>query len=111
MYDYFLGGKDNFAADRDTASKALTAWPAMRTAARENRAFLGRASGVELTGGGVVGFTAGGHPCADRLLAGTVPGHYVSFRHGPTHPPGCNDASQGNARVSDPCPRRQVQRG
>src|SRR5215813_12691889 len=43
MYDYFLGGKDNFAADRDTASKALEAWPAMRTAARENRAFLGRA--------------------------------------------------------------------
>src|ERR1700742_5131309 len=43
MYDYFLGGKDNFAADRETAGKALEAWPAMRTAARENRAFLGRA--------------------------------------------------------------------
>ena len=43
MYDYFLGGKDNFAADRETANKALKAWPAMRTAARENRAFLGRA--------------------------------------------------------------------
>ena len=43
MYDYFLGGKDNFAADRDTASKALQAWPAMRTAARENRAYHGRA--------------------------------------------------------------------
>ena len=43
MYDYFLGGKDNFAADRETANKALGAWPAMRTAARENRAFLGRA--------------------------------------------------------------------
>jgi hypothetical protein len=43
MYDYFLGGKDNFAADRETANKALEAWPAIRTAARENRAFLGRA--------------------------------------------------------------------
>ena len=43
MYDYFLGGKDNFAADRETAGKALAAWPALRTAARENRAFLGRA--------------------------------------------------------------------
>jgi S-adenosyl methyltransferase len=43
MYDYFLSGKDNFAADRETADKALEAWPAMRTAARENRAFLGRA--------------------------------------------------------------------
>src|SRR5690348_11192095 len=36
-------GKDNFAADRETANKALEAWPAIRTASRENRAFLGRA--------------------------------------------------------------------
>jgi S-adenosyl methyltransferase len=43
MYDYFLGGKDNFAADRETADKAMKAWPAVRTASRENRAFLGRA--------------------------------------------------------------------
>jgi hypothetical protein len=43
IYDYLLGGKDNFAADRETAQKALAAWPAIRTAARENRAFLGRA--------------------------------------------------------------------
>ncbi len=42
MDDYFLG-KDNFAADRATASKALAAWPATRTAARESQAFLGRA--------------------------------------------------------------------
>jgi hypothetical protein len=43
IYDYLLGGKDNFAADRETATVALAAWPAARTAARENRAFLGRA--------------------------------------------------------------------
>jgi hypothetical protein len=43
MYDYILGGKDHFAADRETADQALRVWPAMRTAARENRAFLGRA--------------------------------------------------------------------
>jgi hypothetical protein len=43
MYDYLLGGKDNFAADRETAGKAMAAWPALRTSARENRAFLGRA--------------------------------------------------------------------
>jgi hypothetical protein len=43
MYDYFLNGKDNFAADREVANKALQAWPAIRAAARENRAFLGRA--------------------------------------------------------------------
>ena len=43
IYNYLLGGKDNFAADRETAAVALEAWPTARTAARENRAFLGRA--------------------------------------------------------------------
>jgi hypothetical protein len=43
MYDYWLGGKDHFAADRETADKAEAGWPSIRTGARENRAFLGRA--------------------------------------------------------------------
>ena len=43
MYDYFLGGKDNFAADRATATQVLDSWGSVRTAVRENRAFLGRA--------------------------------------------------------------------
>jgi len=43
IYDYYLGGKDNFPADRRTAERAMESWPAVRTAVRENRAFLGRA--------------------------------------------------------------------
>jgi SAM-dependent methyltransferase len=43
MYDYYLGGKDNFAADRETAKKAMQSWGSVRTAVRENRSFLGRA--------------------------------------------------------------------
>jgi hypothetical protein len=43
VYDYFLGGKDNFAADRETAEQVMQSWSSVRTAARENRAFLGRA--------------------------------------------------------------------
>lgn len=43
MYDYYLGGKNHFAADRETADKALDSWPAGRTGLRENRKFLGRA--------------------------------------------------------------------
>jgi hypothetical protein len=43
MYDYWLGGKDHFTADREAADRVLAAFPSMRTAARENRAFLGRA--------------------------------------------------------------------
>jgi hypothetical protein len=42
MYDYYLGGKNHFAADRAVADKALAAWPSGRTGLRENRAFLGR---------------------------------------------------------------------
>jgi S-adenosyl methyltransferase len=42
IYDYLLGGKDHFAVDRETAEKAIKAIPTGRTAARENRAFLGR---------------------------------------------------------------------
>jgi hypothetical protein len=43
MYDYYLGGKNHFAADRETAELGLAGWKSGRTAARENRAFLGRA--------------------------------------------------------------------
>jgi len=42
MYDYMLGGKDNYAADRAATDAALRAWPDMAFAARANRAFLGR---------------------------------------------------------------------
>jgi hypothetical protein len=43
IYDHLLGGKDNFAADRQAAAKLLDAVPGAAVAARENRAFLGRA--------------------------------------------------------------------
>jgi nucleotide-binding universal stress UspA family protein len=43
MYDYLLGGKDHFEADREAIGALLQAVPNARTGARENRAFLGRA--------------------------------------------------------------------
>jgi hypothetical protein len=43
VYDYWLGGKDNFAADRAVGDAVIAALPAIRFAARANRAFLGRA--------------------------------------------------------------------
>jgi hypothetical protein len=43
MYDYYLGGKDNFPADREAADRVLQIAPEVRTAALMNRAFLGRA--------------------------------------------------------------------
>ncbi|MEV4670066.1 MULTISPECIES: SAM-dependent methyltransferase [Actinomadura] len=43
MYDYYLGGKDHYAADRAAADEAIAADPTLLTLLRENRAFLGRA--------------------------------------------------------------------
>lgn len=43
MYDYYLGGTNHFAADRELADQVLATVPSARITARENRAFLGRA--------------------------------------------------------------------
>jgi hypothetical protein len=42
--DYLLGGKDNFAADREAAEQAMRINPAVVPTARANRAFLARAT-------------------------------------------------------------------
>jgi hypothetical protein len=43
VYDYWLGGKDNFAADREAAERAIAANPGIIRDVRANRAFLVRA--------------------------------------------------------------------
>jgi hypothetical protein len=43
MYDYWLGGKDNFEADRVAAEQVLAQLPGQRRSALENRRFLRRA--------------------------------------------------------------------
>ncbi len=43
VYDYWLGGKDNFAADREAAEAAIAANPFIVPGVRTNREFLGRA--------------------------------------------------------------------
>jgi len=43
VYDYWLGGKDNFPADRALAEHMMQAIPTMPALAAANRAFLGRA--------------------------------------------------------------------
>jgi S-adenosyl methyltransferase len=44
VYDYWLGGKDNFAADREAAERVLAVTPGLRERVRANRAFLARAT-------------------------------------------------------------------
>ncbi|MFE9207446.1 SAM-dependent methyltransferase [Micromonospora sp. NPDC007230] len=43
-YDYWLGGKDNFAADRQSGDAVAAAYPAIRTTVIENRRFMQRAT-------------------------------------------------------------------
>jgi len=43
MYNYYLDGKDNFAADRLAAEQVIAAAPSARPSARGNRVFLRRA--------------------------------------------------------------------
>jgi trans-aconitate methyltransferase len=43
IYDYWLGGRDNFAADREAAEQAMAVSPTIVPGVRANRRFLGRA--------------------------------------------------------------------
>jgi hypothetical protein len=43
VYDYWLGGKDNFAADREAAERVLAVSPGLRWRIQANRRFLARA--------------------------------------------------------------------
>jgi hypothetical protein len=56
IYDFALGGKNNFAADREVGEKVFASWPGARTAARENRSFLGRAVRYLVAEAGVTQF-------------------------------------------------------
>jgi len=43
IYDYWLGGKDNFKVDREAAEEMIQVFPGIVAGVRMNRAFLGRA--------------------------------------------------------------------
>jgi O-methyltransferase involved in polyketide biosynthesis len=77
VYDYWLGGKDNFAADREAGELALRAYPQLALAIRSNRAFLGRAVRF-LVGEGIRQFLdiGTGIPAADNT-------HEVAQREAP----------------------------
>jgi hypothetical protein len=53
VYNYWLGGKDNFAADREAAEQAIAANPGIVADARANRMFLARAVRYLAAGCGV----------------------------------------------------------
>ena len=53
VYDYWLGGKDNFPADREAAERVLAVTPGLRFRVRANRAFLARAVRYLAAGAGI----------------------------------------------------------
>jgi len=78
VYDYWLGGKDNFAADREAAELALRAYPELAQAVRANRKFLARAVRYLTREAGVTQFLdlGTGIPAADNT-------HQVAQREAP----------------------------
>ncbi|XVV17753.1 SAM-dependent methyltransferase [Actinoplanes sp. CA-131856] len=78
-YNYWLGGKDNFAADRESGDLLAKSYPAARIAARANRAFLGRAVRYVAADAGVRQFLdiGTGLPTADNT-------HEVAQRFAPS---------------------------
>jgi len=68
VWNYWLGGKDNFPADREVGELILQFLPNMRTTARADRAFLGRAVGYLAGEAGIGQFldVGTGLPTADN---------------------------------------------
>jgi SAM-dependent methyltransferase len=68
VYDYWLGGKDNFAADREAAKQAIAANPMIVPGVRTNRQFLRRAVRYLADGAGIRQFLdiGTGLPSADN---------------------------------------------
>jgi SAM-dependent methyltransferase len=69
VYDYLLGGKDNFEADRIVAKAAIEAFPATAESARANRVFLSRVVRYLVAEAGVRQFLdlGSGLPAADNV--------------------------------------------
>ena len=84
VYDFLLGGKDNFAADRAVAERLLQSWPTARATARESRAFLARAVRYLVAEAGVTQFLdiGSGLPAAGNVhevAQAIVPGARVVY--------------------------------
>lgn len=78
IYDYLLGGKDNFAADRQAAQRLVAALPNAAAIAKANRAFLAAAV-RHVAGEGITQYLDIGaglptspsvHECARALIPG-----------------------------------------
>jgi hypothetical protein len=84
MYDYYLGGKDNFEVDRNAAEEIMRLVPQVRTAAVANRAFLRLAVRYLATEQGIgqfldIGVGLPTRGAVHEVLRGVRPGARVAY--------------------------------
>jgi len=83
VYDFFLGGKDNYSADRDLAARIAELAPDWVQSCRDNRRFVGQVV-TWAAGQGIRQFVDLGaglptHPAVHELARGIVPGARVCY--------------------------------
>jgi O-methyltransferase involved in polyketide biosynthesis len=84
VYDYLLGGKDNFTADRALAERLLSTNPGMAQFARDNRAFVCAAAARAAREGGIRQFLDLGaglptHPAVHEAVREVHPDARVGY--------------------------------
>ncbi|MET7476002.1 SAM-dependent methyltransferase [Streptomyces sp. NPDC005648] len=84
MYDYFLGGKDNYEVDQAAAERVIEAAPEVRLAVRENRRFMRRAVRHVVAEGGVrqildIGTGLPTEPNVHQIARAVAPGTRVAY--------------------------------
>jgi hypothetical protein len=83
VYDYWLGGKDNFAADRDLAERTLAVCPAVLPLAHDNRAFVctvaQRAAREGISQFIDLGCGLPTHPAVHEAARAVIPGARVAY--------------------------------
>jgi O-methyltransferase involved in polyketide biosynthesis len=84
VYDYLLGGKDNFTVDRELAGQLMSVNPGMEEWARSNRAFVVAAAARAAREGGIAQFLDLGaglptHPAVHEAVRAVNPAARVAY--------------------------------
>ncbi|WP_030610950.1 SAM-dependent methyltransferase [Streptomyces fulvoviolaceus] len=84
MYDYFLGGKDNYEVDREAAERFIKAAPEVRDGVRANRRFMHRAVRHVVAEGGIrqildIGTGLPTEPNVHQIAHSVAPGTRVAY--------------------------------
>jgi hypothetical protein len=88
IWNYWLGGKDNYAVDREAGEAYKEVFPGIAVVARTSRAFLTRAVMGHFTDDEA-------YPIVSRLQAGLPSGSYFALYDGASTNEAFNQAQQG----------------